>query len=283
MKKQWTAQEAYNKRSERRPLAPLVPVSDDDTLAARRSVELDRRKSLLHHQSNVTHGRRRVIRGGHTRTLSLLSPAKSDVGFSFHQDRDHEVVTWSPSERRTSQLQNLSHVKRASWQLRSQQNPAGVPGIVEDFKLGLKAFVEDIRQITVGDEPITGQPVRSAATDSRDNRDKVAPSDQDTIRPRHAVRPNVNTVFDRPSSAMSTPTPSSTVSDVSRDKSRAGKNKRFSWTPLGFDSMDDDDWSNWESPAPIKPSRWSGSTIGSAEIEDIKSIPEDGDERATPL
>ncbi|VZH98686.1 unnamed protein product [Fusarium fujikuroi] len=245
LKKKWTAQE---KKGDTIPLeafrSPILS-SEDDAASFRRSVDSDRRKLLQQTQNPATPNRRRVLRGGHTRTLSLLSPAKPDAGFSLYQDRDHEheQVKLPSIERRTAQLTNPHLSKRASWQPRTQQNGPVVPQIVEDFKLGLRAFVEDIRQITVGDEPINGQPVRS-----------------NSVNERASKRPEL----------------------PSRSKTKS-KNKSFSWQPLGFDSMDDNDWSNWESPASSsKTSRWSGSTIGSGGLDDMSATSDEGEPADSP-
>ena len=94
LKNQWTQYEGTRKRNAKRVsrtagLYSLPPTprgdsssssqtasfsSSDDGIAARRSVELDRRRTmLLNQQSTPSSPRRRVFRGGHTRTLSLLS------------------------------------------------------------------------------------------------------------------------------------------------------------------------------------------------------------------
>jgi hypothetical protein len=67
-----------------------------------------------------------------------------------------------------------------------------------------------------------------------------------------------------------------------RSKTKS-KNKSFSWQPLGFDSMDDNDWSNWESPASSsKTSRWSGSTIGSNGLDDMSATSDEGEPEESP-
>jgi hypothetical protein len=279
LKKKWTGKDATRKRAEqhnteaRRSAAPRA---DDDPAAARRSVDMERRKLFEQTQSQVAtpQGRRKVFRGGHARTLSLLSPAK-DSGFSLHEDSpDQETVTLPSIERRAAQLTNPNLAKRASWQPRSQQNIPGVnvPNVsrfAEDFKLGFRAFVEDIRQITVGDEPINGQVMGSTSIDYRNGSSRDS-TNQDTIRPSHPLRPKVSTVFEPPHSADSTPTPSGKAEAAPKDKPK-GKAKHFSWTPLAVDALDDNDWSNWESPSSAKTSRWSGSTMGSS----IDDAPDD--------
>lgn len=283
LKKQWTSQEAYSKKSESRKVETprrAAVGADDESTPSRHSVDLDRRKSLLlQNQSTPNQGRRKVLRGGHTRTLSLLSPQKSESGFAIHEDPEAETIKLPPVDRRAAQLTNTTLNKRASWQPQSHSYQASVPGLVEDFRLGLKAFVEDIRQITVGDEPIMGSSTRSSqsqATDSPSNRS--ASGDHDTIRPSHSARPKVSNVFDSPGSDVSTPSKGRTSMD---SKAKTRKSKHFSWTPLAFDSLDDDGWTSWESPASTKSTtRWSGSTVNNAGIEDIASIPEAREEVA---
>ncbi|KAK0383587.1 hypothetical protein NLU13_9498 [Sarocladium strictum] len=292
LKKQWTAQEAQQKRASLRQLdlsRTTTPTPDDEPRSARLSADLDRRRSLLLNQGTPTStpGRRRVLRGGHTRTLSLLSPAKSDSGFAVHEDREHEAMKLPSGELRSTQPTNPTLPKRSSWQPRLQPSQlqqaggAAMPQLVEDFKLGFRAFVEDIRQITVGEEPINGQNGAhghgrsTAGTSTTDDSKDHASRDQNTIRPTQPSRPNVVTTFDLAGSlSAGTPTPPARTRDAGRDNVKPTKNKRFSWTPLGFDSLDDTDWSNWESPASTKSSRWSGSTVNTSATDDTPSIPE---------
>jgi hypothetical protein len=294
LKKKWSTHNPLKKKAEPRYAEsprPAPVAGDDESVMSRLSIDLERslerRKSLLQGSNNFAPGRRRIIRGGHTRTLSLLSPTKSTDGFSLHEDSDREPLALPPPpvERRATELSNPVLAKRASWQPHTHFSQAGVPQFVEDFRSGLKAFVEDIRQITVGDEPINGQTGPFAT--QRGNDQATSPSgDHATIRPSNgnAARPRASAAFDLPDSATSTPTPSSKVKDAlaketpAKDKAKLGKSKHFSWTPLSFDSLDDNDWSNWDSPAPAKSPRWSGSTINSGGAEDIHSIPESKEE-----
>lgn len=130
--------------------------SDDGAVDLRRSVEMDRKKLLLQGQNHGTPTQgnwRRVLRGGHARALSLLSPARPG-------SESHGL---GPADSTTAQPANPVVLKRASWQAQSAQSSPSVPQIVEDFKLGLRAFVEDIRQVTVGDEPVSGQSGKATA------------------------------------------------------------------------------------------------------------------------
>jgi hypothetical protein len=285
LKRQWSAQDTQRKRniSHYADSRLLFSSSEDDPLSAKRSLDVDRRKLILQNQSTPTQGRRKVIRGGHARTLSLLSPVKTDGGFPDLQDVDSQPLTLPPVERRTAQLLNPALSKRASWQPKSQQSTPIVPSIVEDFKLGFRAFVEDIRQITVGDEPVRGGLQDSPLAKHDGSGAGEGESGHDTIKPGQSARPKVSSALDSPGSAAASPTRGSKDSD-SQGKSKAAKNKRFSWTPLGLDALDDNGWSNWESPASVKPARWSGSTINSShgDLEDIQPIAE-GDEESTPI
>ncbi|KAL2760635.1 hypothetical protein ACRALDRAFT_2093234 [Sodiomyces alcalophilus JCM 7366] len=283
LKRQWTIRESYQKRGASRPLAPLAAdgPKHDDYAAARRSVELERRRALLQGQNTSKDHRRKVLRGGHTRTLSLLSPTKTDGGFSHHEDLagsrtpDLTASDGAPA--------NPGLQKRASWQPRGY-NPhqQGVKQIAEDFKLGLWSFMEDIRQATVGDEPITGQLNRSPNLSDayvRKQRPWSYAADQETIKAPSASRPKaplLASAFDQPGGATTKsatqPATSQTQTQASPLPKRASKSKRFSWTPLPVDSIDDDAWSNWESPSAssIKSTRWSGSTVsGSGEITPV--------------
>ncbi|UKZ70544.1 uncharacterized protein TrAtP1_011524 [Trichoderma atroviride] len=185
LKKQWASEEVYRKRSDSQRAelfgSSQGSIDDDALVASRRSVELDRRKQILHGQTTPAQSRRRVMRGGHARTLSLLSPVRTDSVFSLNEVTQADPIALPTVEQRMAQLTNPTLSKRSSWQPRSQQSVAsvvGVPSIVEDFKLGFRAFVEDIRQITVGDEPVNGQLQRPLSTSIASARE------QDTIRPR---------------------------------------------------------------------------------------------------
>ncbi|GKT40828.1 uncharacterized protein ColSpa_01009 [Colletotrichum spaethianum] len=159
--------------------------------------------------------------------------------------------------------------------------------MAQDFRLGLWSFMEDIRQATVGDEPIHGVPGRPGSTDPHGRRERSCAGDQDTIKANSFSRPRVplNSAFDLP--PMDTPSkPSKPLQERPNPKpatkSTTTKAKHFSWTPLTFDSFDDNDWSNWESPqvSSAKSARWSGSTMGGA--DEIVSMSENN-ENMTPL
>ncbi|KAG5974121.1 hypothetical protein E4U58_003580 [Claviceps cyperi] len=253
--------------------------TEPDAPFLRRSVEFDEKTSS---RPNTNHGtpapnRRRVMRGGHTRTLSLLSPAKSNLDLSplGETTAGNDSGTSSLTDRRSNQTSNPALLKRASWQPRSQHNPPVVPQLVEDFKIGLRAFVEDIRQITIGDEPISGQ-YRTLQRSPQAGHYRTGSlgqgvnTDQSRIKP---VQQRANEIT--PPTAP--PTPLSKRKDANAiERPKPAKSKPISWPPLGLDSIDDTDWANWDSPVPVKSTRWSGSTInsGSSGMDDIQCVSE---------
>ncbi|KAK3370321.1 hypothetical protein B0H63DRAFT_314531 [Podospora didyma] len=317
LKRQWTTHEAHKKRAEMRTLErmrPLGPATDlQEDSATRRNVELDKRKKALllgqqSQQGTPERGRRRFFPGGHARTLSLLSPTKPTCGFSVHEDAPEGYsININPGAEESdspfvSQYAPVTPLptKRASWAPRSSHQAAaqaagGVKQIAQDLKSGLWTFMEDLRQATVGEEPITGQGVYLRGIDGNMRSTKsgsTSPSgygDQDTIRATGAnSRPRVATAFDEsptPATAdggdESGAAPLRQMRALSRSNTDVSSKstKRFSWTPLTMDSYDDNDWSNWDSPSVSSP-RWSGSTVNG---DIIPAIPERRDENDTPL
>jgi hypothetical protein len=291
LKKQWATHEAYKKRGVRRnvePIPGLGPAAElHDETAIRRSVELDRRKALLgqqNQQATPERSRRRVFTGSHTRTLSLLSPTKPTGGFSGNEDESESAK--ADFDSRFASTTPALQPKRASWASRPTQ-ATGVKQLAEDLKTGLWTFMEDLRQATVGDEPITGHGAYMRGMDG--NMRTTVHNDQDTIRPPNNPRPRLASAFNetpKASKQEKEPHPSkddTTNPDVEEDddtaprptlrrsKTDAGPTrKRFSWAPLPVEALDDNDWSNWDSPNTSSP-RWSGTTVNG---DIIPSIPE---------
>ncbi|KAI1113693.1 hypothetical protein F5Y14DRAFT_416975 [Nemania sp. NC0429] len=285
LKRQWTVSEGCKKRPPNtaaeptRTLAPAAKLRDsyEDTTTARRSSELERRKAILLAQSQATprQHKRTVIRGSHTRTLSLLSPTKSVGDAPIREDQD----SVQSSHSYISQPLN----KRATWApYQSTQQSTGVKQLASDFKQGLWTFVEDLRQATVGDEAVIGTTNRTTEMGSRSAK---VDGDQDTMRTSTTNRGRVtmSTETDSPSHSPGASSMSSSSDrfqhrrTASRPEPRA--RKHFSWTPLTFDNLDDADWSNWESPN-AKTSRWSGSTVNG---DIVPAIPETADETEVAL
>lgn len=278
------------------------PAASVEGSASRRSSELDRRRALLQSQQPGTvepntpaQSRRRVFRGGHARTLSLLSPTKTvSDDFNVHEDQaagDDESIK-SPISSQDAEspfLQNLgryapntaNHLsKRASWAPQTVHHVAGagLRQVAGELGSTLWTFVEDLRQATVGEE-LAGAGA-NGATDHANSR--IPDDSQNTIRaPSSTTRPNVARAFG--GDLQGTPTPLSRFApseqQANKDKAagsksktgKAGKSdgkagKHFSWTPLTVDSYDDSDWTNWDSPT-VKSPRWSGSTVNGESSE----------------
>ncbi|PHH61890.1 hypothetical protein CDD81_7754 [Ophiocordyceps australis] len=296
LKKQWTAKEAQIKRHGNHHVQVTHNVAPRAVLDAsgpcQRNVELDRRKLLLQSQHQTqsqstpsTANRRRVIRGGHTRTLSLLSPAHPDATFATNECSGMGGLKRRSVEEIVAQPGNSSvKAHQLTPQPRSACNSPGVPQLVEDFKLGFRAFVEDIRLITVGEEPVRGQvatgrgtvPQQHMGSSAQRSAARDEPSSPWTTRGPQLKKSNALDSV--------TPTPIGRIANIGVEKPKPTKSKRYSWTPLGLDSLDDSDWCNWETPAPAaKSPRWSGSTIHSPGLEDITPICEVGEESLTPV
>ncbi|KAI0403244.1 hypothetical protein F4802DRAFT_322381 [Xylaria palmicola] len=293
LQRQWTITEACKKRPPNtaaeppRALGPPPNLRDSrqDNPAAKRHSELERRKAILLAQSQGTprQSKRTVFRGNHTRTLSLLSPTRSVGDSSTHEDQDSIRSPDSYISRSPSVDYPLN--KRATWaprQTSARQQHTGVKQLASDFKQGLWTFVEDLRQATVGDEAVSGTTNRTTEMGLRSIK---IDGDQDTIRASTANRGRIPfpTELDSALDSPGKSTTSSPSSDhfqhrrtTSRPEPRA--RKHFSWTPLTFDDIGDDDWASWDSPN-VKTSRWSGSTVNG----DVPAIPEKADENEIAL
>ncbi|KXJ92705.1 hypothetical protein Micbo1qcDRAFT_202904 [Microdochium bolleyi] len=289
LKRQFTVSEGRRKRTSARPAEPLRTIGSardngqhvDDPALAKHKSEMDRRKAILLAQSQAQpkDSKRRVMRGGHTRTLSLLSPTKPSPDTPVSMDSELLSPASVTSEYQPEwQPDPIRLNKRATWAPRQTQPPSGMKQIASDFRQGLWTFVEDLRQATVGDEGISSTSNRTSDMAAR--LQKMELGDQDTIRAPAASRPRVPFAADD-NSESSSPADSNAGDSSSRVQHRRSlsrpepkSRKRFSWNPPAFDNLDDDDWSNWDSPN-VKTSRWSGST---ANGDIIAAIPEKNDE-----
>ncbi|KAH6850719.1 hypothetical protein B0I37DRAFT_308428 [Chaetomium sp. MPI-CAGE-AT-0009] len=302
LKKQWATHEAYKKRTGRRnpePMPGLGPAAEmQDETAIRRSAEMDRRRALLGQQSQQStpeRSRRRVFTGRHARTLSLLSPTRPTGSFSASDEEPESAK--SDLDHRFAPAPLSTQAKRATWAARPTQT-AAVKQLAEDLKSGLWTFMEDLRQATVGEEPITGQggnmrgmdgDMRSATVRNPNNA-----GDQDTIRASGNPRPRVSSAFNEASNQAeegpeeqdddknNNGPPRPTTLRRSKTDAGARSTKRFSWTPLTMDEYDDNDWSNWDSPSTQSP-RWSGTTANGDIIPTIPEKRADDEGESTPL
>ncbi|KAG0646466.1 hypothetical protein D0Z07_7514 [Hyphodiscus hymeniophilus] len=283
LKKQWAYHEASKKRAEIRHSEPLQSLhtnmtegeSSEEGSTNRSSVDMDRRKALL---SNIhKESRRKVLTGGHTRTLSLLSPDRTNYAQPFPfppvqesgSEGDTNGIPRSTTMPDTSQgiTKISSNRARHSYQGGVTHN---AKQIAEDVKAGLWTFLEDLRQATVGDEAVNGTTNRASLdTATKDPKRRgskgsllsnergkrgTSPRSADArtwdslTGSNHALLDVAGTMWeemDRSGAKSLTPLKQEPAA------------RTLSTAPL-VDELDDD-WSNWDSPTPKSP-RWSGST-----------------------
>lgn len=285
LKKQWKSSEGYKMKPSYRnnePLRPLVSTADEgsvDSPSARRSAQMDKKKALFLSQGTPREHRRKVFSGHHTRALSLLSPTTSESGHIL-SDRDADGLRSPSASEPTMSPNPLRLSKRATWTPRQSQQPLAKQ-IAEDFKYGLWTFVEDLRQATVGDEGISATSNRTSDFNSRVNR---FAGDQETIRASSTNRGRIplqpELLDDAPSISSSGSFHDRTRNQQSGSKVSPKTRKHFSWTPLTFDDLGDDDWSNWDSPPINRTARWSGSTVNG---DIIPALPEKNDDNEGTL
>ncbi|RFU33444.1 hypothetical protein B7463_g2866, partial [Scytalidium lignicola] len=291
LKKQWAMHEASKKTSKLRNAEQIQALQNltaegrksiEEQTNLKRSIELERRKSLLGGTNAPKDSRRRIITGGHTRTLSLLSPDSSTYVKSFESSQESNPQTVGLS-RSTTMPDTSQGITRISSRLASrhsyQSGATGVKQIADDVKAGLWTFLEDLRQATVGDEAITGvkkQPNtnndaqhnginRKASKGSlsgssngrgkaqvHTNKEKSEPRTWDTLTGNNAA------LFD----VAGTLWEDQTRQSLKGTKATRKQAKSLSLAPAVVSDFDDD-WSNWDSPPPKSPTRWSGSTAAS--------------------
>ncbi|KFY35437.1 hypothetical protein V494_05893 [Pseudogymnoascus sp. VKM F-4513 (FW-928)] len=291
LKTQWAIHEADKKRAEIRLVRRLEPMQLEDTIQgqatpigdeeiARRSAELDRRKAIL--AANATKvSRRKIITGGHTRALSLLSPDRSPNGQypsfdAVERTRDSiEVGPGLPGVPRKTTIpdtsQGLSRITsdraRHSYQ---GSTTIGVKQIAEDLKAGLWTFMEDLRQATVGEEAlersaIGGEPSSRFGDEPR----TVATGGSKKVN--HGPITKKSASRDRGTTTTSKAVPASKAKNTGTQSQPQAQPAHPSTPPPNkttamSSSTVDDDWSNWDSPSSKEASpRWSNSTMPSSD------------------
>ncbi|KAH6665626.1 hypothetical protein B0J14DRAFT_492102 [Halenospora varia] len=286
LKKEWALHEAHKKKAEIRNVEPMRPVqlvstdsspTDGDTTSARQSAELDRRKALLSNINIPKESRRKIITGGHTRTLSLLSPERSNYPRPFPPVREHsserqESITRSGIMPDTSQ--GISRVSTIRARPLSYQGGVthGAKQIAEDLKAGMWTFLEDLRQATVGDEAVNGNLQRTASCKGPVKKGSKGSLRGDKIK--RSVSPRITSP--RTWETLTGPALLDAAGTL-WSESDTGTNRPAAKTPvtakktsrpisLAAPALDDldDDWSNWDSPTPKSP-RWSGSSTMSTD------------------
>ncbi|PQE08243.1 hypothetical protein CJF31_00009474 [Rutstroemia sp. NJR-2017a BVV2] len=274
LKKQWALHESTRKRAEIRHVEKLQPLQlergsleEGRTTTPRQSVDMDRKKALLanppHLAKDSKNSRRKVITGGHTRTLSLLSPERTTYNSniqSLYSKIPAEGIARSTTMPDTSIGITKVNSNRANRHSYQSGVTHGAKNFAEDVKTGIWNFLEDLRQATVGEEAVNGT--------SAQNRDTQRPLHKHESRGSLRGRPHnpatqrtwdsltgANSIWQDPD-ILTTPMKPTNV-----QKRRA--------RPISFPTatVDDDDWSNWDSPAAgadlkssHSPLRWSGSS-----------------------
>ncbi|KAF2646656.1 hypothetical protein P280DRAFT_15898 [Massarina eburnea CBS 473.64] len=193
LKKHYATQEAMKQRNDLRKVTQLQPLNtnlangdadqdDEDGSALWMQKEMERRKVLL---STARSSQRKVFSGSrHLRTLSLLSPDTSYTP-SFPQPLDIRTEPSSATSLTTTTTTKFNSHMRPPPVTRDSATPIIADQIADtvngerydvgglsnvqrdvflrtgkqmatDFKDGLWTFIEDIRQATVGEEPVTG-------------------------------------------------------------------------------------------------------------------------------
>jgi ribosomal protein L29 len=285
LKTQWAIHEADKKRAEIRLVRRLEPMQLEDTIQgqatplgdediARRSAELDRRKAIL--AANVTKvSRRKIITGGHTRALSLLSPDRSPNGQypSFdtveRSTDSFDVGPGLPAIPRKLTMpdtsQGLSRITsdraRHSYQ---GSTTIGVKQIAEDLKAGLWTFMEDLRQATVGEDALERSPIG----DAEDPRTVAGTGG--TKKANQGLITKKSTSRDRGTASTSKSVPVSRTKNTGQQSLLQTQPAQPSTPPPNKTTMStstvDDDWSNWDSPSSKEASpRWSNSTMPSSD------------------
>ncbi|RAL66435.1 hypothetical protein DID88_006126 [Monilinia fructigena] len=150
-------------------------ITRNSNLCRQSSIDLDRRKAFLanlpHQPKDQKNPRRKIITGGHTRTLSLLSPERLTHITTL---REFNGTTSAEGMARTTTMPDtsigISKVNTNRANRHSYQGGLGVTNgvkqITEDVKAGLWTFLEDLRQATVGDEAVNGTANKRSSLDS---------------------------------------------------------------------------------------------------------------------
>ncbi|CAD6500248.1 BgTH12-07429 [Blumeria graminis f. sp. triticale] len=288
LKQKWKSYEAQRKRGQESNIE-LLPSSSiprsarghdsDFGVVNRRHIEADRRKALIE-TLNIPKESRRTFSGAHTRTLSLLSPERSNFNqlspiasalekkSSEHTSLHRRNTTVSSSSQVSPEI--YSTLSRNS--CHSNNVASGTKHLVEmaedvkrGFKSGMLTFWEDLRQATVGDEGVNGtastyythadsnprdlRKSRRAGTLNTDNSKRGSPSNN--IMPQ---TPELATSDARPLSNTNLPVSYREMKAPTGSK----RPKPVSVVAPIIDELDDP-WSIWDSPHNNSP-RWSGST-----------------------
>lgn len=287
LKIKWANHEKTRKRAEIRHIEPLRPLpqptadggrsSEDGEGTTRQSVEIDRRRAILSHVPKEP--RRKVFSGGHHRTLSLLSPDRSHYARPFPAVGESD--SGSASDASGNFPRNTTMPDTSMGMTKVNSNRArhsyqggvthGAKQIAEDVKAGLWTFLEDLRQATVGEEATASTPRtvnEIAHTGPRKKISKTSLIVHDRGGGRSPVGSSTPRTWDSLTGSQIGLGLGLGISNgknplLSDSQTKASvSSKQKATVPLSLappiDDLDDN-WSNWDSPAPKSP-RWSGST-----------------------
>jgi hypothetical protein len=299
LKRQWAIHEANKKRAEIKQMHQLRSVpkttgadggfdEDPEDAAVRRSVELDRRRSLL--TAAPKDSRRKIITGGHTRALSLLSPDRmTQSGFpsfpSVKDKGDGQEPSGNGLHRSSTIPDSLQGVHRLGppRSRHSYQDTAtiGVKQIAEDLKAGIWTFMEDLRQATVGEEVLKTPPPNrtndagSGTISKKNSRNSIHGDGLSRSQSMSAAKSTTRTRQKAPERTTSIKTAAGALKLAESGPKTPRPERRIS--EISGASSLDDDWSNWDSPFTKTDSpRWSGSTAPSSEDSDTATTSKSG-------
>ena len=299
LKKHWAVHEMFKKKNEIRHLEQLRPISK--SVSSTSSVDPNRlEKTRPDHERkrplaiNTKQSQRKVFSGSrHTRTLSLLSPKGSiepvpdlaDKGMSNSLNRiaRSETVFESPA---------ATKINRASTNTILKKNFSGPPKdailetgrqLVGDFREGLWTFLDDIRQVTVGEGATSKSDSRTTTTarsvhvikNQHNSRTESSPSD-----PHSASDTHKSNTYGLGIASDKEQIPYDTIPRVAQPSTPfAGRKPApLQLQPVhanAFES-DDDGWDNWDSPKPPKdalPRRSTSTSASSGRESTEKSSP----------
>ncbi|KAJ5344626.1 hypothetical protein N7452_002630 [Penicillium brevicompactum] len=210
IKKQWAYSEKSRKRAEINHAEPMMPLRSPDPTTTETSTAHRREQSMSSvGSSNISQERvsrelgrrtsvrappapgtkigtngRRVFQGGHTRTLSLLSPVTASSAFvgepgpseSERVGRTPRSATLPSVERDHAAIARLDESQVPEHLLAQWRKTLPPPSrealmrtgkqMASDLREGLWTFLEDIRQATVGEEGINGTQTRTLSPSS---------------------------------------------------------------------------------------------------------------------
>ncbi|KAM3068977.1 hypothetical protein ACMFMG_004154 [Clarireedia jacksonii] len=295
LKKQWALHEATRKRAEIRHVEKLQPLQlergsleEVRTTTPRQSIDIERKKALLanppHLPKDPKNSRRKIITGGHTRTLSLLSPERTTYNSNIQQLYSKipaEGISRSTTVPDTSIGITKVNSNRANRHSYQSGVTHGAKNFAEDVKAGIWNFLEDLRQATVGDEAVNG-----TTTQNRDTQRPLHKREsKGSLRDRRGKSPrggDYNPATQRTWDSLTGANPmlldvgvAGAIwqdSDILTTPMKPTNVQKRHARPISFPTAtaDDDDWPDWDSPAggdmksSHSPLRWSGSSTMSA-------------------